>query len=332
MAVEKGQKITAADFNDLAAGINKVFSDAFPDAAPPTSESTKLDQEFGWGNIPAGDVEPGMKITASIVNELVDRVNLSAEHVGSEYELDRVISGQKITAALWNDIETVIDDVTPQKNTVALGQTAISELGAVTCSTSFDAGLNFQAVLTFADYDQARYYFNSGSTFKLYLEKSGGDTVDAAWQAVYERMGTVTLGLANTLSTTSNVISNNKGFRDLNDTVQELLSCTSQGGGYGYGYGNYGYGSGGNSYGYGYGYGTGGTKTIKVYGKIVPETGGSYQTGPVKLIIDVTLASGTTQLTTGTHTMYVQSSKAITKTAGLTTFSINSPVFSGSVS
>lgn len=333
MAAVKGQKITAVDYNNLVSDINKVFSDEYPNSAPPTSDPAKLNQEFGWGNSSAADVSVGTKVTADIVNELVDRVNLSAEHVGSEFELDRVIRGQKITHTIWNDIETVITDVTPNKNTAAIGQTTISELGSITRSSSFSDNLNFVTTLTFANYDQARYYFNSGSSFKLYLVKSAGDTVDSGWATAYERLGTVNIGLTNTLSTTANVISEDKGFEDLTSESALLLTLNQGGGGYGYGdYGYGGYGNGGGNsygYGYGYGYGTGGSKTIKVYGKIEPVQGASYQTGPVNLIITVSLNSLSAQATSGTHTLYVQSNKAITKTSGNVTFSISNPQFSG---
>jgi len=326
LAAVKGQKITAVDYNNLVTDINKVFSDEYPNSAPPTSNISMLNQEFGWGNAEAADVDVGTKITATVVNALVDRVNLSAEHVGSEYELDRVISGQKITATLWNDIETVITDVTPNKNTAAIGQTTISELGSIARSTSFSSNVNFIATLTFTDYDQARYYFNSGSSFKLYLVKSGGDTVDTSWATAYERLGTVNIGLTNTLSTTANIISENKGFEDLTSESSLLLTLNQSGSGYGYG--DYGYG-GGYGYGYGYGYGTGGSKTIKVYGKIAPVQGTSYQTGPVNLTITVSLNSLSAQATSGTHTLYIQSNKATTKTSGTVTFSIANPQFSG---
>lgn len=326
MAAVKGQKITAVDYNNLATDINKVFSDGYRNSAPPTSNQAMLNQEFGWGNTAVADVDVGTKITAAVVNSLVDRVNLSAEHVGSEYELDRVISGQKITASLWNDIETVITDVAPNKNTVAIGQTTISELGSIARSASFSNNLNFVTTLTFANYDQARYYFNSGSSFKLYLVKSAGDTVDAGWSTAYERLGTVNIGLTNTLSTTANVISEDKGFEDLTSESSLLLTLNQGGSGYGYGgygYGGYGYG------GYGYGYGTGGSKTIKVYGKIAPVQGTSYQTGPVELTITVSLNSLSAQATSGTHTLYIQSNKATTKISGTVTFAISNPQFSG---
>jgi hypothetical protein len=327
LAAVKGQKITAVDYNNVVTDINKVFSDEYRNSAPPTSNQAKLNQEFGWGNQSVNNVDVGTKITAAVVNSLVDRVNLSAEHVGSEYELDRVISGQKITATLWNDIETVITDVTPNKNTAAIGQTTISELGSIARSTTFSNSLNFVSTLTFANYDQARYYFNSGSSFKLYLVKSSGDSVDAAWATAYERMGTVNIGLTNTLSTTANIISENKGFEHLT-SESSLLLTLNQGGG-DYGYGGYGYGDGGYGYGYGYGYGTGGSKTIKVYGKIVPTQGTSYQTGPVNLVITVSLNSLSAQATSGTHTLYLQSNKATTKTSGDITFSISNPQFNG---
>ena len=117
--------------------------------------------------------------TAEIVNQLVDRVNLSAEHTGSEYELDRVIKGQKITAGIWNDIETLITEVTPNKNVAGLGQTALGQLGVVQRTIPFGKNLTYTLRFRFSDYDQARYFFNSASEIKFYFGKTGGGAEDA---------------------------------------------------------------------------------------------------------------------------------------------------------
>ncbi len=328
MTVSVGSKITATDYNELVTKTNKIFADNYPTSVPTTNVPTRENQAFGWGNQAASITNIGTKVTASLVNEVIDRLNIGSEHTGGQYELDRVLKGQKITASIWQDMQTVIDDITPNKNRAALGQTEVTQLGVISHSTGFDNSLVYTVDLVFNSYNKARYFFNSGSTIRLNLDKVNGNAAATSWASVYTRLGTVSLSLTNTFSTTSNIISENKGFEDLNETEQLLLTCNGVGGGgYGYGYG-YGYGNGGD---YGYGYGNGGSsRSIKIYGQLIPASG-NFGSGEVKLRIKVVLSSGDTGVT-GTHSLYVESNKATPKTSGAVFFGIAGPAYSGSSS
>lgn len=331
MAV-KGQTITASDYNVLVNSTNKVFADIYSGSIPRTVLNDKIRQGYGWGNLAAdsANLDHTTKITAVLVNQLIDRINIGAIHTGSDYELDRVIIGQKITASIWNDIETVAADVDERHNIAAIGQTAVETLTTVTRSSAWDSNLTYTVNLDFNNYDQARYFFNSGSSINLSLTGTGSGT-SASWQSVYTRFGVVSLKLTNTLSTTANVISENLGFRDLNATEQLLLTCNSRSGGYGYGYG-YGYGNGGNSYGYGYGYGYGGsTKNIKVYGSILADSD-DYVNGPCQLVLRIVLHSADSSAVNGVHTLFVEGNIATPKTSGDASFSITQPNCTGSQS
>jgi hypothetical protein len=338
MTISTGSKITAVDYNGLVENTNKIFADNYSSSTPSTDPTEQAARAFGWGNANATLVTMGTKITASLVNQVVDKLNISAEHTGSEYVLDQVIPGQKITAQIWQDIQTVLNDVAPNKNTAAIGQTTISQLGFIEHSAGFGPALTYTVALTFDSFNQARYFFNSGSTIKLSLGKDGGNAAADSWGSVYTRFGTVNFSLSNTLSTTYNIISENLGFEDLTTGDQLLLTCNGLGGG-GYGYGSYGYGSGGygygsGGYGYGsggYGYGSGGSnKHIRVYGRLTSSTG-DFHTGPVVITLTVALTSSETDVT-GTHTLYVDSNKATNKTNGAETFSIVGPNYAGSAS
>jgi len=361
MTIGVGKKITAADYNELVNATNKVFADNYPDSSPPANATAKANQQFGWGNDAATFAYAGKKITATLVNEVVDRLNLSADHVGSIYNLDRVIVGQKVTANIWQDIQTVATDVNNKKNIAAAGQTAISVLGNIARTGGFGSLLNYTVNLQFADYDRARYFFNSAGSIRLNLLRTGGTSVDSQWDPVYQKLGTVSVSLTNTTSTSANIISEGKGFRDLTATDQLLLTANHDSGygyggygyggygyggygyGYGYGYGNcggYGYGYGGYGYGgYGYGgYGYGGygygcvsTRNIKVFGRVI-STGPTYVIGPVRVILTVRLTSTNPATTSGTHSLYVESRKATSKTNNSASFSIAAPVYSGSSS
>ena len=133
----KGQLITASDYNVLVNNTNKVFADIYPNGVPRTVLNDKIRQGYGWGNTSANSASIGTKITAVLVNEMIDRINLGAEHTGSIYELDRVIIGQKVTASIWNDIETVSADVDTKHNISAPGQRALSVLGSIIRSTTW---------------------------------------------------------------------------------------------------------------------------------------------------------------------------------------------------
>ena len=349
MTIAVGKKITAADYNELVNNTNKVFADNYPDSSPTTNPTTKANQQFGWGNEAANFANAGKKITAALVNEVVDRLNLSADHVGSNYELDRVIVGQKITASIWQDIQTVTTDVTGKKNIAASGQTAISVLGNIAKTGGFGSLLNYTVNLQFADYDKARYFFNSAGAIRMNLLRTGGGSTDSQWDPVYQKLGTVSVGLTNTTSTSANIISENKGFRDLTSTDQLLLTANHDSGygygGYGYGgygYGGYGYGCGGYGYGYGgygyggygyggYGYGCVSNRNIKVFGRVI-STGPNYVIGPVRVVLTVRLTSSNPALVTGTHTLYTESKKATSKTRNSASFAIAGPIYSGSSS
>jgi hypothetical protein len=331
-----GKLITAGDYNVLVNITNKVFADVYPGSIPKTTLADKIRQGYGWGNPSASSAAQGTKITAVLVNQLIDRINLGAEHTGSVYELDRVITGQKITANIWNDIETVAADVDMLHNSSAPGQTALTSLGNIVCSTGFQTDLSYTVNLQFDNFDKARYFFNSDGSINLSLTGTGSGA-SSLWQDVYARIGIVSIKLTNTTSTTANIISENKGFRDLGSMEQLLLTCNSRSGtGYGYGYG---YGTGSNSYGnggnnsnnaYGYGYG-GSTRSIQIYGSIIANNA-NYISGPVTIVLRVVLHSADSTEVNGIHTLHVESNKATTKTSGDATFNITQPVFSGTYS
>lgn len=339
MTIITGSKILSADYNALVSRTNKIFADNYPTSAPTQSSIRRALQAYGWGNTEASTVNVGTKVSAELVNEIVDRLNISSEHVGGQYELDRVVSGQKITASIWNDLDTVLLDIDPKKNIAAAGQTALSVLGNISHTTGFNGVLTYTTRLSFDNYEKARYFFNSGSSIRLNLSTIGGNNLAASWAHVYDRLGTVTFGLDNTLSTTANIISEGKGFEDLNDVDQLLLTVNCRGGSggsYGYGYG-YGYGNCYDGYGYGYGYGYGsygygnggGSQKIRIYGRVVT-TGSNYVNGPVQLILTVQLSCGNTSQVTGTHTLHVEGNKATPKTSGSASFNITGPSYSGS--
>jgi hypothetical protein len=340
MPVESGQKITAADWNDLTERLNKIFADKYPGSAPSQDMRVRNLQSYGWGQVPSNLVTKGQKFTAAIANDVIDKVKIGARQVGSSYTLNNVTKGQKITALSINQISTVIDDIDPKRYTAAANQLSFAFLGATAKTTSWTQEVIFLGVLAFNNYDGARHYFNSGSSIKLTLSIANGNAASNVLNGLYERLGTVNIALKNTTSSTTNTPSEGKGFEDLNSTdwTRLLMLDMDQnnwdygygyGGnnGYGYGYGNcYGYGYGSYGYGYnnGYGYGYGGhcIGSVEISGKI--ENG--------NVLLKTSVKTKTTNPKTGTHRLIYNTQKAIDKTSGAANFHIIPPTFSGSVS
>jgi hypothetical protein len=323
MSTTPGQKITAAEWNEITDHLNKIFADTATGSQPAFDAQQKNLQSYGWGNSPSSPVAKGDKFSAVVANRVIDKVKLSAQQVGSSYSLNNVQPGQKITALAINQIKTVLDDVDPKRNTAAVDQLSLALLGDVMMQNPWTRNITFLSSLNFITYDRARYYFNSGSSIKLTMSVHGANVAGNAMNSLYEKMGTVNIGLRNTTSSTANIISEDKGFQDLNANDWTKLIKIGSNGGYGYGYG-YGYNTpapAAGGYGYGYGYG-GSHGSITVYGKI--------QNGQV--LLKVVVHAVTTSEKTGNHKLSHSLQKAIDKSSNNQNFHINAPLFSGSVS
>lgn len=345
MPIESGQKITAADWNELTERLNKIFADKFPGSAPTEDLARRNLQSYGWGQSNTNTVVKGQKFTAAIANTVIDKVRLGAQQVGSNYTLANVTKGQKITALSIGHIKTVLDDIEPKRNIAAPNQLAFAFLGNTIMSAGWNVALEYTGTLNFGSYDRARHYFNSGSSIKLTLSLTNGNAASNILNGLYERLGTVNIGLYDTVSSTPNTISEGKGFEDLKagEWVKLIEVHVGNGGGYGYGYGygysnGYGYGYGCNGYGYGYGYGGGYgygyggygygygynnncAGTIEIYGMI---EGG-------KVILKTVVTSKATGTKTGLHKLNYSTQKAIDKNSNGVQFHIASPTFSGTV-
>ena len=83
------------------------------------------------------------------------------------YGVHQVITGQKITASIWNDIETVVSDVDIKHNVAAEGQTAVTSLQNISHSSTFTKDLTYTVNLEFENYVT---YLLSLKYHLLYLE------------------------------------------------------------------------------------------------------------------------------------------------------------------
>jgi hypothetical protein len=281
-----GQLAEATHYNTVAEDVNLVFGDKYPSAAV-TDVNRKDTHKYGWGAINVTDnLSPGTLITAERLQDLVERTNVSINHIDvtdSVLVFATPVNRTDVTAQTpirAEDLNLIEDKFT---NTIlvnnnhatvdpadasALPATPTSG-GPYTRSALWDNRLIGEHVWSWNSYNDARYFFNGGGQVRLALEMTNGSTAGYYnWADVINEMGVLNMTWDNFFQSNSITLgtSEGKGFYDLTEyfgdgsdagTPDEGLLFTSSGvtlsrqvGTYGYGYGY------GTAYGYIQGPGT----------------------------------------------------------------------------
>jgi len=270
MAVSVGQIAEATHYNTVAEDVNKVFGDKYSTALV-TDSNRKATHKFGWGATNITDtLTTGTLITAERLQFLVDRTNVSIDHINVTDSVlvfavptnrqdvlantpvraeDLNLVDSKFTnTILVNDQHTTVDAT----NASALSSTAQSG-GPIKRTSSWQHQLTGEYYWDFQSYNHARYFFNSGGQLRVNLTMSGGSTAGYYnWADVINEMGTLSFTWNDVLQSSSTTVgtSENKGHYDLTEYYgdgdgftddQGLLFTSSgvtlSGTGYGYGYG-----------------------------------------------------------------------------------------------
>ena len=270
MVVSVGQLAEASHYNTVAEDVNKVFGDKYNTAAV-TDSNRKATHKFGWGAVNIDDAVPiGDLITAQRLQYLVDRTNVSVDHIDVTDSLLvfavptgrddvtvntpiraedlNIVQSKFNTTILVNDAHTTVDPT----NASALSATPTSG-GPLQRTNSWQHQLTGEYYWDFDSYNHCRYFFNSGGQLRVSLSMSGGSTAGYYnWADVINEMGTLSFTWNNVIQSNSVTVgtSENKGVYDLTELYgdgdgatddQGLLFTSSgvtlSGTGYGYGYG-----------------------------------------------------------------------------------------------
>ena len=261
-----GQLAEATHYNDVAETVNKVFGDKYPSAAV-TDPNRKDTHKFGWGAINVTDnLSQGTLITAARLQDLVERTNVSVDHINItdsilvfavptnrttvtpntpvRAEDLNLIESKFANNILANDNHTTVDPT----NASALAATPTTG-GPIQRTTPWFNKLTGEYYWDFNDYNHARYFFNSGGQLRVTLSMVGGTTAGYYnWADVINEMGMLSFTWDNIIQSQSITIgtSEGKGFYDLTEyygdgdggAADEGLLFTSSGvtlTGYGYG-------------------------------------------------------------------------------------------------
>lgn len=246
----KGEKITAAEFNELLAEYGKYWTDVVPTSA--FTDVNKDDHGYGWGQ---PDVEPtvapAMIIESEHWNRLVAQVNAGLFHITGDQLtlLNQLASGTPVLAANVHQLQSKVQFIDYQRFEVADAfiSSPVIEIDDATYSSPWNGEMTFIARAEFSNYNEARYFFNSGGYIFFDLAALGSDVGGPEWAAFLSELGQIRITADQVLSEGNNPGVNLGGFYEsLGSTTgyqtiwQAAASMTGTGsyGGYG-GYGGY---------------------------------------------------------------------------------------------
>ena len=227
-----GTKILATDFNTLVSDYNLYWNDNHSSVLWTTADKTN--HKNGWGQ---AAVEPTVTITdiitAEQTNRLIAQENSGLLHTGlatlgtpadfiTKYAVETVIPA---SAGVAIDAKTTLIGT----NKFNLGATYGSlnlVVKTTTDTTTWSDEVYCVFKNSFTNYNEARYFFNSGGQLTIDLDASGevdaDADVDLKWESIFDALGEVYIGAENctntgATSTPANPVTSVGGFYSFND-------------------------------------------------------------------------------------------------------------------
>ena len=270
MAVSPGSKVLASEYNSVAELVNKIFGDKYNTAS--VNDPDRSNHKFGWGAL---NIDDNLAISELIMadklqymvdrtNVMVDRTNIQDTVLVFSIPNNRkdILIRTPIRAEDLNVIENkVVNSIIANGTHLTVDPTDASALTSTPVGAPYTTpnnfvwsnALNAEHKWEFADYNHARYFFNSGGQLRMSTEMTGGSTAGYYnWADILNEIGVLSFTHDNTFQSSSEFTagtSEGKGFYDLTEyygdgsdagSANEGLLFTSAGvtiSGYGYGYG-----------------------------------------------------------------------------------------------
>jgi len=215
LPVVTGELIEAEHLNDLVAYYNEIWNtpSTGPFAFNTHNDITgdNLDRRFGWGQSLATIVPTpiastsansynGTKVTLSDINQITAQINAGGYHKEDDPSLAGLIVltsfsvGDKIPTTLYNSVCTHAENLTTNKYKVDWINLSLAEVTS-TNTASWTEDLEVVHKFAFTDYNEARYFFNSGGelTFELTMA-SGGTAANQIWQDIFNQFDSIRIG------------------------------------------------------------------------------------------------------------------------------------------
>ncbi len=181
--------------------------------------------DYGYGRtVSSSQVALGNRVTVQQWSNLrTDLIRCRTHQTGTEPTLTIPTTATTIKESDRAAYKAVADAVTANRLTLNSTQATRENLITPAVRTAAWQSVTHVVTVDFGSYNDARYFFNTGSTFEFSASRTGGGTnlKNSSWTTLLQNAGTVSFGYTSTSSTGSGNISA-IGFYDLTTSDQEI--------------------------------------------------------------------------------------------------------------
>ena len=246
-----GSPIKATDYNSFATlpgGVKQIFSDINPGSVPSVL-GTFNDADpctFGYGQSSTlAPVSMGDPIRAAAWAELFDEMRSLGTHQGTSVvppvPPTNPVPGDAIIAQ--NSVRPLADAIAllgANRFNIALGQSTLATGTQYSSSAHWGSSLVFTCKLNFGSWDNARYFFNSGSYFTVNASYTAANPTsptpeENSWISALNNLSGTNVNYKDAYNASGYAIPG-RGFYGLTNSWQQIYSRTSGSGGYYYYY------------------------------------------------------------------------------------------------
>jgi hypothetical protein len=154
----------------------------------------------GYGQpVTSADVFQGNIITFAQWDALRnDILSVRVHQVGTTPVLASIVKGTPINFAIISNYSSVLDVADANRFNIGPGQSSVSTKATQTTSSSWSTQAQAVLTMTFANSNDARYFFNSGGKIRIIGSRSGGSDTSQnnAWTTFLANIGTISFGAA----------------------------------------------------------------------------------------------------------------------------------------
>lgn len=231
--ISTGDLITAVQFNELVTSYNKLWGDNVVSASFADITTNFEEHSCGWGQASA---EPTVSITDIITtehtNQLLSQLNAGLYHQSDDSVLVPHFSTTVIDSSyITSTIESEITSMGLAANRFKALDNAFTRTEKVTivsdiATPSWANTINSIGKAEFANYNEARYFFNSGGKIYITLDQDGVNSDARSWDSIFDTTGLINVRAVDTVNEGSNVVAVTKGFYDItpNGAYTEVFS------------------------------------------------------------------------------------------------------------
>ena len=243
----KGDKIQYTDFNASVDKLEKYWGDKYPSSA--FSDPNNTDHRFGWGqNTAEPTVSPRTVIEATHINKLRAQVNSGHYHIDNNITFNQTAYDSQNAPTLipaystldviddrdLYKIEYQIDEIATRKfNIAALNSLQVLGYSGVVLPNPDGVTINNGASLwddtlftefkyTWTNYQNCRYFFNSGGKLIVNLSAVGGSIGSDDWINAFDQIDIISVGAEQTLTQTGKS-GGLGGFYDIGTTYTTIF-------------------------------------------------------------------------------------------------------------